>query len=215
MASVKQWLCKHYRSAPADGPQEKRVKFSELHKELTVSVAPHAVTVTPNIVSREIKGTFPGAYTKAVGSSRAKYVFGIERVNTAATCDCEDVEALRSKVRMLEERVRELEQPLRLCDEISHLLTPDCAMYCGPSTIENFNKFSMESLVEEASNIAPDLYTLLQTLGRTDRHTPSRDNEIMAVMSLCTLLKSRSQKVLGIQLLIGLMLLARSTNKQV
>ena len=208
MDSVRQWLCKHYRSVPADGPQEKRVKFSDLHEKLTTNFAPHT-NVTSNVVSQEIKDTFPGAYTKAVGRSRAKYVFGIERV--VAGSECEDVEALWSKVRMLEERIRELEQP----DEMNHMLTPDCALYHGPNTIEHFDKFSMDSLMEEARTLAPDLYTLLQILGRTERHTPCRDNEIMTLTSPCTLLKSRSQKVLGIQLLIGLMLLARSTNKQV
>ena len=212
MDSVRQWLCKHYRSVPADGPQEKRVKFSDLHEELTTNFAPHT-NVTSNVVSQEIKGTFPGAYTKAVGKGRAKYVFGIERV--VAVSECEDVEVLQSKVRVLEERIRELEQPPRLADEMNHMLTPDCALYHGPNTIEHFDKFSMDSLMEEARTLAPDLYSLLQTLGRTERNTTCRDNEIMTLTSLCTLLKSRSQKVLGIQLLIGLNLLARSTNKQV
>ena len=101
---------------------------------------------------------------------------------------------------------------------MNSLITPNLSLYHGPNSIENFERFSMDSLVEEFKKIAPNLYELFQTLGQTARHAPDNQTDsdyVTAVMSLCTLLKCRSQKVLGVQLLISLMLLARSTNKQV
>ena len=43
---------------------------------------------------------------------------------------------------------------------------------------------------------------------------PSRD-DIKAITSLSVALKSRSTKVLGLQLLIGMMLVGRATNRRV
>ena len=73
----------------------------------------------------------------------------------------------------------------------------------------------MDGMVEEMMTISPTLYGLFQTLGQTSRHAGDNGVDVSVVMSLSTLLKCRSQKVLGVQLLITLMLLARSTNKQV
>ena len=95
-----------------------------------------------------------------------------------------------------------MEQPSKLFLEMNGLLTPNLSLYHGPNTIENFDKFSMDDLVGELVKLAPNLYELFQTLGQTHRHGEGEGDDVMAVMSLCTLLKCRSQKVLGVQLLI-------------
>ncbi len=57
------------------------------------------------------------------------------------------------------------------------------------------------------------------TLGDVERNKKDDDarpvEEMRAVTSLCALLKARSVRVQGIQLLLGFMLVARSTNRQV
>jgi hypothetical protein len=219
-SEVTRWLRKRYCSAPSEGSQAKIVRFSDLHHELSTHFTSTAFNA--RMISQEIKTAFPNTFSKAVGSARTKHIFGIECVASASppsTSETSEREAqLINKVQELEARVRELEQPSKLSLEMNGLLTPHLSLYHGPNTIDNFNKFLMDELVGELTKLAPNLYKLFQDLGQTYRHAVDNESEgdnVMAVMSLCTLLKCRSQKVLGVQLLIALMLLARSTNKQV
>lgn len=210
---VKKWLREQYQSAPSDGPQAKKMKFRDVHAELSTQFS--LINFNPKMVHQEIKGVFPETYSKPVGKGRIKHVFGIERVPSSqqGSSQCE---VLQEKVTQLEDRVRELEQHLEFSREINSLLAPNLSLYHGPNNIANFEGFKMDSLVEELVKVAPNLYSLFQTLGQTSRHaTDDHGTDVMTVMSICTLLKCRSQKVLGVQLLITLMLLARSTNKQV
>ena len=72
----------------------------------------------------------------------------------------------------------------------------------------------MEEVLGEIETHAPDVMHLLRALGNTERNVGS-DDELKAVTSLCTLLKARSQRVKGMQLLMSYMLIARATSKQV
>ena len=210
-SEVKTWLNEEYQSTPSEGPQAKRVKFSELHDHFSSQFP--STNFNHQMVHQEIKSVFPDTYSKAVGKGRVKHVFGIERVSRSqSTSQCED---LQKRVRQLEDRVRELEQHLDLSREINSLLAPNLSLYHGPNNITNFRNFTMDGMVEEMMTISPTLYGLFQTLGQTSRHAGDHGVDVSVVMSLSTLLKCRSQKVLGVQLLITLMLLARSTNKQV
>ena len=101
---------------------------------------------------------------------------------------------------------------------------PSNAAYHGPDTVEHFDEFSMDTVVSECKEYAPDLLKLLMRLGQTDRFVPVSDAsssnrynvaELKALMSLFTLIKCRSKKVLGIQLLLTFMLIARSASRQV
>ena len=72
-------------------------------------------------------------------------------------------------------------------------------------------------MITELKSNAHYLYQLMVTLGKTERNqTPGINTEQRrAIMSICTLLKARSVRVKGVQLLISLMLIARATNRQV
>ena len=66
----------------------------------------------------------------------------------------------------------------------------------------------------------PDIYALFMKLGAVERlHKQSADvtlvQEQKAVSALCTILNARCGKVKGLQLLISMMLIARSTGRQV
>ena len=88
----------------------------------------------------------------------------------------------------------------------------------APDTCEHFCQYSLDAVIAEMKSLAPDLYHLFMQLGKTSRNVESHETsteQIEAVMSLCALLNARSMRVKGIQLLLSLMLMARSTNRQV
>ena len=63
-----------------------------------------------------------------------------------------------------------------------------------------------------------ELYKLVQQLGSTQRNARDGarpDEELKAVMALCTLLNARSARTKGLQLMVSLMLVARATGRQV
>ena len=93
------------------------------------------------------------------------------------------------------------------------------AIFHGPNSIEHFESFSVDQVRQELNKYAPDVLSLFSALARVDRHDEDEDSshlsQLRAVTALCTLLKGRSTKVLGVQLLITFMLVARATSKQV
>ena len=80
----------------------------------------------------------------------------------------------------------------------------------GPNTIQHFHEFSMDSVISELQAYAPDVHRLFTS----DDSRPCVE-EIRATTSLCALLKARSARVKGIQLLLAFMLIARATHRQV
>jgi hypothetical protein len=62
---------------------------------------------------------------------------------------------------------------------------------------------------------APDLLDFMIKFGNTDRIASGSTNDLKEMMAVFTLVKCRSTKVLGIQLLLTLMLVARSASRQV
>ena len=88
----------------------------------------------------------------------------------------------------------------------------------GPNDPEKLATFSLDAVISELNTYAPDLYSLFLQLGRT---TPSdigdcrSSKEIRVTSSICSLMGARSRKSNGIQLLLGPMLIARSTSRQV
>ena len=193
---VQEWLRERYRSAPSEGPLAKKMKFGDLQDALSTHFS--LTVFNPRSVSAEIKYAFPNTFSKAVGKGQLKYVFGIEKVDSESlsslpsTSKSPEHEALKLKVRQLEERVQELERELeqprtKFSHELNSLLAPNHSVYHGPNDITNFDSFSMESIVAEFTKLAPKLFELFQTLGQTARHTSSCDNpsdDVMAVMSL-------------------------------
>ena len=90
--------------------------------------------------------------------------------------------------------------------------------YHGPDTVDHFNSFSIDYVISELHTHAPDVFRLFNMIGNVD-HREDADNtkiaQLRSVSSLLNLLKCRSVKVLGVQLLLTFMLIARATNKQV
>ena len=98
-------------------------------------------------------------------------------------------------------------------------------VYHGPNTITHFNEFSLDAIASEIKQNAPALFQLFQSLSHnitTDSSESgsqgagmSSNDDTKAVTALCVILKRRSVKVLGLQLLIGMMLVGRATSRRV
>ena len=226
---VHKWLKSHYNPT-TDDPVAKRVRFSDIREELE-SNFPREI-FSDRSVSDAIKAVFPDTQSRPVGKSRQKHIFGLEKAtNTAGAAD--DKLMLLRRIHDLEERVRQLEnEKEKVCvlesrvkvleaerssfsfsSEFLSLLQPQNAIYHGPDTIFHFQSFSMDAIVAEIQQSAPHLFGLLKSMAAAG--DGQRLEEVRVATSLSILLKSQSIKVLGVQLLITLMLLARSTNRQV
>ncbi len=137
--------------------------------------------------------------------------------------------ALEQQVVDLSSQVKQYEQVLpqyrnRLQSEIDAVALSTLSVLHGPDTEAHFHGFTMEGVVQDLKATCPQVYALVQEIARTQRNVPDDSSgdscmlplaELKGVMSMCTLLNARSNRVKGIQLLVSLMLVARATNKQV
>ena len=140
-----------------------------------------------------------------------------------------EVAMLAAENSKLQERVSELEMKLQYLrqssislPEIQHqlerLISSDSIIMHGPDTLERLQSFTIDSVLAELHTYAPDLLQLFETLGQTSRNIHGDDlavEQIKGLVSICTLLNARTQRAKGLQLLIGIMLIARATSKQV
>ena len=129
---------------------------------------------------------------------------------------------LLETIQCLEGRIKELEQQpycgVTLAHQAYTLTQFGSSLAHGPDTWEHFCQFSLDAVIAEMKSLAPNLYHLFMQLGNTSCNVESHETStehIKAVMSLCALLNARSMRVKGIQLLLSLMLIERSTNQQV
>lgn len=226
------WLREHYRPAPSDGPSAKRVKYSEIYDGLVSSFPSKKFDYSS--VSLVIHTTFPNTKSKLCGHSRTKHILGIEPIpeEDSTVALIMENERLQSQVHELLQQVSHLEKqvhdlksrpslsPSMLSLELDSILSSSHSVYHGPDTIVHFNDFSIDGIIKEFQEHTPQLWKLVKIIGQVDRHLSDNGEEdspdvMKAVVSLCTLIKCRSKKVLGLQLLISLMLIARATNRRV
>lgn len=131
-------------------------------------------------------------------------------------------EELLSRVQHLERENAELRraalQPAVLESQLQQLINPTHPVYHGPDTVAHFECFSIDGIIDDLRTHCPDVFRLFNTLGKVDRCddlSSTQVTQLKTVTSLLALLKCRSVKVLGTQLLLTFMLIARATNKQV
>ena len=104
-----------------------------------------------------------------------------------------------------------------LDDQIQALLGQNLHSYHGPDTIEHLKSLSLGAISAKFSANAPDVVELIHQLGNCSRHEGDEDDEhshAATIIALSTLLKCCSVKVLGLQLFLSIMLIARATNKR-
>lgn len=223
----REWLHTKYRVAACARP----VKLSSIKDAME---SHFRRKYEHKILSRILQEEFPSAEKKTYSSDRTMHVFGIEKITvqpgSLTTEEDEDKQQLRRRIQELEEMVRTLERcieqhvhntsPSVISAQVDALLRSNVAACHGPNTIEHFKEFSLDTVSAEIKQNAPALYQLFQALCRNISMGDSRDedhsqDDTKAVTSLSVVLKSRSSKVLGLQLLIGMMLVGRATNRRV
>ena len=129
---------------------------------------------------------------------------------------------LHQEIALLQARVRELERttPVSLGQQADLLVSKNNTLTaCGLDSYEHFHDFSIDGMIDKLREQVPDIYAFFMHLGDVERNVSpgevSSTQELKAVSSLCTLLNSHVNRVKGMQLLISMMLIARSTGRQV
>ena len=183
-------------------------------------------------MSETVRAAFPRSESKQHGRSHSQYIHGIEENEIQATDHAgimSLLEAERMKNQELLSRVQHLEQenadlrsvvlqPAVLESQLQQVMNPAHPVYHGPDTVAHFDSFSIDGIINDLRMHCPDVFRLFNTLGTVDRcndTSSTQVSQLKAVTSLLALLKCRSVKVLGTQLLLTFMLIARATNKQV
>ena len=201
----------------------KKVKYSEV-QERTSAQFPDII-FTNQVLCDFVKNTFPTSFNKRLGKSREMYAFGIEPSYQQRGSE---VEQLQEQVAHLQHQVAEMEKSksypvsiVSMDEQLTSVMNPSNSVMHGTDATQHFKQFTVEIVIQELKEHAPDVYDLFTKLALPHRHTqddsdtPLRVDQLNVVIALCTLLKGRSIRVLGLQLLIAFMLIARATNKQV
>ena len=218
-------LKKRYRPTPSEGPLCKKVKFDDIRHDLS-----EQFPSLSSKISEAVHNAFPKTYTKKHGHKRLTYVFGLEHASSdeqapsnpgpsfqaEATTPLHDQIALNAQ---LQERIKELEKevaelkeyPRSLVSQVEQLVSPSHAVYHGPNTIDNFEHFSIDTITKEYEQYAPELFKLLTEIGDCSEG----DTDVKVVTAMSAIVKLRSRKALGLQLLTSFMLLSRGTSRQV
>ena len=130
---------------------------------------------------------------------------------------------LESQLERSQQRVTELENTREthislptLQNQMAAILDVRHQVYHGPNTVENFHSFSIESVISELQNHAPDVFQLLQLLGKVSDQENEEGHtvqDLRPLTAIIALLKNRSVRLLGVQLLLNFTLIARATNR--
>lgn len=219
------WLKSIFQETQYDGdsPHPKRMKFSEVSGELQQHF-PYK-EFTPYETSRYIQEAFPNTESRRCGKARQTHLLGLERKCTlepvADTTDLlMQIQQLKCRIAELEKKSAELEKKSEevLCHQADEIIQHRTVVTQGPVSLEAFHHLDLDSIVTELRTYAPDLYHLCMAIGNTKRNQQKDEvttEEIKVISSMCSLLNARSARVKGLQLLMGMMLVARGTSRQV
>ena len=211
------------------------VPFSEVYRLLLEAFPNNKCSWVE--VSRLLHFTFPSVEIRRdTKGKRETICVGIERCSEEGVApparyyeallrhEQETNAILTARVQQLEQQLQMIGQSSRIDtqiykDEFLHLVLDSSILGSGPNNLDNLDSFSVSAMASDIQAKAPHLYSLLWDLGDTNRNargdTTTTQEEIKAIMSVCTLANSRSQRVKGMQLFLSLMLIARAVNKQV
>ena len=205
----------------SDDPPSKRIKFSEVSDEIKQQFPEK--NFTQHGLSRLIQHTFPRAVSKRCGKARQVHLCGLERKSCESTPKEPPLSSqndLLVEIQQLKDRIAELEMKSEdvLCRQADEIIQHKSVVSQGPISLEAFHQLDFESIVAEIRTRAPDLYHLFMALGDTQRNKQKSEvttEEIKAISGLCSTLNARSARLKGLQLLTGMMLVARGTSRQV
>lgn len=213
------WLRSTFQETQYDSecPQPKRMKYSDVSDELQQHFHKE---YTAYETSRYICAAFPNTENKRCGKARQLHLLGLERKCTPEPVA--DTAGLLMQIQELKQRVTKLEEEKKsgeiFCRQADELIQHKTVVTQGPATLAAFYSLDLHSIIAELRTRAPDLYHLCMTIGDVNRNQKKEEvttEEIKAVSSMCSLLNARSARMKGLQLLMGMMLVARGTSRQV
>ena len=194
-------------------------------------------TAFPNTFSRQsthsrTKHIFGLEEITDTPSSSSVHSIDLEAENRRLRLQVDDqqhrLQVMQNRIEDLERQIAQLQKHIdsfscvqspSLESQVGGLLSSQNAVYHGPDTVTHFHDFSMDHVITEFKKQAPDVWQLLNNLGNTGRFSEDTEQHQLAqlriVSCLSTLLKTRSHKSLGVQLLVSLMLIARATSRRV
>ena len=220
-----EFLKETYVTTPAEGSDAKRVKASDIQDNLSRHFP--GTLITPHTSSLLVQEAFPNSSRKRLGRDRQTFVVGIQPQSAVSVPAPFQEANLQEENRILSRKVLELEDKVRALEEQAHnshsleldnLLRHGKIALHGPDTPVHFDEFSVEDVIKEFQQYAPNIYHLFLELGNTERRPSGSQapvEEKKALMSMCTILNARSRKAHGMQLLMSFMLIARATSRQV
>ena len=199
------WLKRSYSEVPSDGPDAKRVKFSDIYEGLTEK-CPSGISIVSCLAA--IQEAFPNSERKRLGEDRQKYVVGIEPVQELQEAQPDEqtidpAESLRAENERLRLQVQQLQEQVKKLTEQNHLSSSNHVLtqqfdallqqgrqvLHGPDTPQHFPEFSLRSVIDEIETNAPGVWKLFLELGDVERNAAGDASaEKKAIMSLCTLL---------------------------
>ena len=190
---------------------------------------------TSDVMTSDLMSSSDTCYEAATSpASCAPAIPSAESMESAESLDpvVAELERDRERRMALEQEVSTLEKKLErqsqhspiegykqsLVSEIDAVVCSKQVLVHGPDTVDSFDKFSIRSIIDELRDTCPEVYSLIQQLGSTQRYSMEdgiSGEELKGVMAICTLLNARSARVKGLQLMISLMLVARAAGRQV
>ena len=209
----KKWNgCRLCREVPLDecGSPVKMIKLSDVHQQLEEKYLPERISHYS--VSQIARKAFPNAESKIASKSRTKHIAGITPVHTVtmegiSTSEADEARApsgsqcvlleteraknkqLTERLLLLEARVQELERTsLATLTQQADQLQHSSLIAHGPDTPDHFRDFSVDGVIHELQEYAPDIYRLFLHLGNVqqDVHCDGSNNteEVKAVTSI-------------------------------
>lgn len=227
-SDVKQEIGRHCPSSSVSNYMLSRIISEEFPSSKSVKLGKQRQVYIVGVDRLEL----PGASTSAAADSddfseclrsALNKNDDLQRENTILQQRVEDLQLqnddLHEELDGLRQREHSLVSTALLDSQIGRLLSSSLSVFHGPNTVEHFEEFSVDAVIADLQTNAPDVVQLFNMLGVTHRHDDGDElvsfSQLRVMTSLTTLLKCRSIQVLGVQLLLTFMLIARSTSKQV
>ena len=192
----KEWLKNTFREESSDIPDLKRVKFSDVHTALQKRFPSREFS--SYAVSTLIHENFSSTTSKSMGKARqntvgldwkpktiekeyllprtAKSEIQQPRVSSASSTTSD----LLIEIQKLKEKIIELESKSEVCllHQADTIRQEGTIISHGPDTIEAFDSFDIESVIEELKAYTPNLYSFFMSLGNTRRNAISDEISI-------------------------------------
>lgn len=193
------------------GSRDDFVKFSDVHEMISQRYERVSTVAT----SRLVKEAFPLSLSRrSTTSDHSTIIVGIRFAPTLQDV-LRELEQVKAENRALK---LQCVHPTDIHREMMDMLSSTSLVMTGP-TLDNFSSFNLDAIVSDVKRTMPILYSFINEIGDTHRNLRNEVTmpieELKALMCQILLLNARSNRANGMQMLIGMMLIGRSTHKQV